>query len=430
MEAANECVRQVAIEIPWKDVASTRTSLMKGVRKKAAAPGFRRGRIPSAVLHRLYRAEILQALKDDLCMRFLVAGAVEKNWKLAGPPTVDEMHFEEGSPLQVKGTVEVFPDFELGDYSKLKVVVPAYRVTNKLLARQLRQLRVQHASYRNVDPRPVRDGDAAVLALVGTAEGPEPVVDLDEVTVMIGDETNFREFNELLPGMVPGERREFDVDYPEDVAREDLAGKTVHYRAKLLDIRERELPALDDEFAKDVSNQLETLDDLKHQLRLQLQGEFQKHSRQQARNNLLRRLAELHPMPLPPAYLEARLRDLASEGQDPAATDFAPTAEQRTNMELTVRAELVLDQIAQAERLKVPPEVVEAEIRRFAESERKTPAEARKELGDKGMISRFRTMHLREMALGVVFEKADTTTMLMADGQGNAVRIPTAAARG
>ena len=428
LEAASECVRQIAIEIPWKDVADRRAKLLKGVRKTAVAPGFRRGYVPSALLHRMYQSEILTNLKEGLAVESLIARAAERKWNLAGIPTVDEVLFKEGGPLLVKGTMEVFPEFELGEYRDLKLVVPDYPLTNEILENHLNRLQVQHASYRNVDPRPIQDGDAVVLSVTGSSGGPEPEVDLDEMTVMVGSERNYPEFNDALPGLAPGERCEFDIAYPEVGSPQDLAGKTVHYQAEVLGIRKRELPDLDDEFAKDVSNQFETLDDLKQRLRLQIEEQLRAQSTQQARNQLMWQLAELHPMPLPSAYIESRIRENADEKQGLARSEEAPQEELRAAAEMTVRAELVLDRIAEVEQLKVPQEVVDGEIRRYAESERKTPDEARKELAESGVISWFRRSRLREMAFRVVFDEADRTTVPRTDHETSAERVPEAAA--
>ncbi len=406
MEAIDECVRKVSVKIPWNEVNDERRRLIRQVARTTTIPGFRKGKAPATVLSRYYEREILETLKDGLVRLHLVKEIGRRDLRVAYGPMIDEMRLVEGSPLVVKARFEVFPDFELGEYRKLRVMYESPIITDEMVQGQLEQLRHRHGSYRNVDPRPIRDGDTVTIVIEGTSGGEEPEIEKHETQVAIGHEATLAVFNDALRGLSPGEQTEFEVTYPTEQVTEKLAGKTLRCSVEIRSISELELPDLDDEFAKDVDNRFDSLEALEADVRAGMEAYAQRQALEFAQNQALRQLADSHPMPLPARYMEQRLRQAEedSSGSEPGSENAEI---QRSIEEMRVRADLVLDRIADVENLTVSNDETESEIQRYAQSHQMTPESARKELDENGMISAWRSQRRRSKALELVVDEAE-----------------------
>jgi trigger factor len=426
LEAIDECVRKVSVEIPWDEVNDERRRLVRRVARTTTVPGFRKGKAPATVLSRYYEREILDTLKDGLVRSHLVKEIGRRDLRVAYGPMIDEMRLVEGSPLVVQARFEVFPDFELGEYRNLQVLHPLPAVTDEMVQDHLQQLRYRHGSYRNVDPRPIRDGDTVTISIEGTSGGEEPEIKMHETQVEIGHEETLADFTEALRGLSPGERTEFDVTYPTEQVAEELAGKTLRCRVEIQGITELELPELDDEFAKDVDNRFGNFEALEADVRAGMEVYTRTRALEFAQNHVVRLLAESHPMPLPNRYMEQRLRE-AEEHTSRSQPGGADLERLRSIEEMRVRADLVLDRIADVEDLTVSNEETEAEIRKYAQANQLTPESAHKELREKGVISAWRSQRRRAKALQFVIDEADR--ILLPPAQEHSHEPPEAAER-
>ncbi len=415
METSDPCLRKVSIEIPWGVVDEERDRLVSNAAKTTVIPGFRKGKAPKSLLYRHYDREIRASFLDGLIPFHLAQEVHARKLRVASGPLIEDMRYGEGRPLTVEATYEVFPDFELGEYRNLKIAYRELEVAEEMVEEQLEDLRVRHASFHNVDPRRLADGDFAVVSLQASSGGDKPEIQAKEVQVEIGHEATIQAYSDALRGRNIGEEVDFDVAYPDDFDNRRLAGKTLRCHIEVLGIRQRELPNLDDEFAKDIDNNLGSLEELKIRIRKGLANAFKGGAIRAANAQLIEQLADAHPMPLPQHYLERRCANSNStssgstlpDGSAGEPIDEATASRVRSATEEQVRAELVLERIAVVEEIDVSEEEAENEIRNYAQSKQMTPEGARRELKQQGALAAWRMQRLRAKALQFVFEEAE-----------------------
>ena len=418
MEKIEECVCRVSIAIPWNEVHDERRRLMRPVASKTTVPGFRQGRAPAALLYKYYEREILESLKKGLVSDHLVEEIRRHDVRVAFGPMIDEMRLVEGSPLVANARFEVFPDFELGEYRRLQVLPPESVVTDDEVDDYMEWLRSRHGSYRNIDPRPIRDGDTVRVVIEGTSGGSKPEIESHETSVNVGHPETLVDYSDALRGLRPGEITEFDVNYPEDTPNEELAGKTLRCRVEIQGISEFDLPELDDEFAKDVDDNFDTLEALKADVRKKMESHRRREALEIAQSLAIQQLAESHPMPLPPQYMEHRLQQ-AKEDSKRSRARSGNSRVSRPVEETRVRADLVLDRIADVENLTVSKVEIEEQIQGFAQSRQITAESARKALEEEGAISAWRLQRRRAKALQFVIDEAERFPLPPSEPQGH-----------
>ena len=409
LEPNDPCVRELTIEIPWETVANERRRLVSEVAKNTVVPGFRRGKAPQSVLNRHYEPEILESLRKDFAAEHVLKGLRERDLAVAGLPVITDLRFAEGQPLEVDTVFEVFPAFELGEYRNLKVAVANLPDPDEAVQEQLERMRREHASFHNLDPRPIKSGDFALVSLSGTVDGGEQAMKDREVTIHVGAEETLEAYSEALLGKSPGEQADIVVNYEEDHANAQLAGKTLHCRARVIAVQERELPELDDEFAKDVDNDTETFDELREKVREIIINSAKEFIERNARDQLTRKLAEAHPMELPRQYMQDVIASALEKEPRAEALGEDEMAELKNHLELGVRADLVLQRIAAVEHMEITQEEVDAFIRQHAEENKITVGAANFDLASRGQISAWRSNRLRSKALQFVLDEAERT---------------------
>ncbi len=407
------CVRELSAEIPRKLVEEARRHFIAEVAQTAVVPGFRPGKAPRALLYNLYANEIRRFLLDEVAPQIILREAAQRGLQVAEGPWVQEEGFvcRAGEPAIVRGTVEVFPNFELGEYRRLEVPYEEPEITDEIVDIRIEALRQEHASYQTLDPRPIRDGDIALANVVfGNFRADAPEVQAQQIRIHVGRPPTFQAYSDALRGRSPGERVEFEVTYPEDSVDENLAGKTLACRAEILSILRCDLPDLDDEFARDIDNSLESLEDLRSAIRKGLEQELKSRAEEAAKSDLLRQLVEAHPMPLPRRYLQKRCVRAMEEAdgkppQDPDAQGkrwaLIVLAE-----EAAVRANLILTRIADVEGISVSEEEVGGAILQYARANHLSPEEARKKLDEQGLVGAWRDQRRCDRALQLVFDEA------------------------
>jgi trigger factor len=297
------------------------------------------------------------------------------------------VQFKSGEPLKFKAEFEVAPEIELGEYRGITVHYSEPEVTDADVDGRLNELRDQKAQYVTVDPRPAEDGDYAVVSLDSLAGVDQPMHE-DEVILHIADPDTMPEFTEALRGMTPGDEKEFDVKYPDDFGQEKLAGKTVRFHMTLNALRRKELPELNDEFAKDLGD-FNSMEELRDAVRKSIFREREFSAQRRAKDELIDELAKTHEFPVPEAFIdrqieaemENRLRQLAGHGVDVSKLklDWEKVKEsQRPKAVHDVKASLLLDKIAERESIYATQDEVDREVQAIARQEREPVAAMRK----------------------------------------------------
>jgi trigger factor len=336
--------------------------------------------------------------------------------KVVGSPDIVDVKFDNGQPLWFKAEFEVAPEIELKDYRDLTVHYHDPEITAEDIDRRLGELREQKADYANVDPRPLEDGDFAVVSLESLSGVPGPPIRQDELMIEIGGAETMPGFTENLRGASPGDEKEFDVAYPQDYAQQRLAGKTIRFRAALKGIRRKELPEINDEFARDLGD-YQDLAELRDSVRKALFAERQIEAQREAKDQLVEKLVDLHDFPVPEAYVEQQiknrveqnLRALAASGVDPSSIKLdwdKVKASQRDKALREVKASLLLGRIAEREAIDATRDDVDREVERMARQRREPVAALRIRMEKDGTLGRIASHIQTEKTLAFLFEHA------------------------
>jgi trigger factor len=409
------CKHSLEVTVPVADVEKETERAVAEIQKKVRLPGFRPGKAPLSLVKTRFAGDIRQEVLEKLVPRFFNAAVEKEHLNVVGRPDVSEVHFHTGEPLTFKAEFEVAPTFELGEYRGINITYSEPTVSDADVDERLEQIRERKAEYVNEEPRPLADGDYAVVSLESLS-GVEEKVSQDELMLKIGDEATMAAFSENLRGASPEDTREFDVTYPEDYERKNLAGRTVHFRADVKAVRRKELPELNDEFAKDLGD-YQTLDELKETLRKTILGEREYQAQEDAKHQLLDKLVDAHDFSVPDAYIdhqiqinvENQLRSLAARGVDPSKLklDWQKLREsQKDRATRDVKASLLLDKIAERESIGPTQEEIDREVQRIARQQREAVAMTRARLQKDGAIGRIAGNIRTEKTLTFLFEQA------------------------
>ena len=443
------CLREVSIEIPADVVDKEFDSTVQRYTKVARVPGFRKGKVPASLVRNRFSAEIRSDVLENLVPRYFRDAVIKEGYRPISEPQVHSLKMEPGQPVSFKAAFEIMPDIQLGNYQDIKVDVPEVKVTDEDVETELRRLQERQASFDPVDEdRPLQDGDYAQISFQAVAkeeptkpeaekeEKPEDAgtqetaaaqpsanepVKVDEVFVEIGGKDTLPEFSDNLRGARAGNERAFDVTYASDYFDKRLAGKTLSYTAKVNALKKKITPELTDDFAKELSQQFQTLDDLKKGLHEGILSERQHRVQHEVREMLLSQLTESHDFPVPETLirrqidfrLEQWLRGLAAQGmrtEDMKRMDFKRLrASQREAATKEVKANLLLDKIAEAENIQATEQEVNQEIQAMAQQTKETPEAVRQRLAEKGLLDRIRNRILGDKALRFLYNQSTGT---------------------
>ncbi len=405
------------ISIPWSEVEQETQRVVKAYKKQVRIPGFRPGKAPESVIQVRYGDDVRREVLESLAPKHFWKEAQAQDYRVIGQPNITDVHYEKDEPLTFKAKFEIIPDFELADYRRLQVPYKDPEVADEEVQSELERLREQHASFRNVDPRPIEEGDIAVISLKsGEVEG-VPAVDQSETTLTIGGEETLEDFSKALKGKSPDDEVDFEVTYPEDFGNEKLAGKAVPFHAVVKGVRVKELPELDDEFAGDVGD-FQTIDELKSRIKEEITSHKRRHAIEHSHEAILDKLIEMNNFAVPDRLvneqirtrLERTARSLAEQGVDleQMQLDWGKLGEtERPRAVRDVKAGLLLERIAEAEAIEADDDEIDAAIERFAQSRKSSLSRARQQMSEDGTLDRLRSHMINEKTLNYLFDEAE-----------------------
>jgi trigger factor len=432
----SETRKHLTFEIPPDVVDAEINRVAKGYTKSARVPGFRPGKVPAHVIKQRYRDQILYDVAHDLIPRLVGNALKERGIQPVATPDIRDVVMEEGRPLTFVADFETLPPIEPGEYVGLTLRKPPAVLEVGAVDRALEELQQRATKWHPVEDRSAGIGDSVLMDLTRTrrtsvieapGEGGRPArggaddkpESMPNVSIELGAEANPPGFDDHLVGTRTGDTRSFTVDYPKDYDIQELAGATVDYDVTVKGVRRKEVPPLDDDFAKEVSD-AETLDALRDRVRHDLQHGAEHEAEHRVRSELLSDLAtrlKVAPDVMVDQEIERRLeefvRRLMEQGVDPnkANIDWQEFRErQRGPAADTVRSTLVLDEISRREGIDATDDDVAAEIGRFAERSGRTPAAVRARLEKDGALDRVRAGVRREKTVAWLLEKANVVT--------------------
>src|SRR5215204_2850573 len=377
--------REIHIEIEPEDVKTVYNKVSQKYAKAASVPGFRKGFAPLDVIRLRFKDDIQNEVLRELLPEKVQQAIEENNLQPLAEPN---LHFDDFENLKLNGTqplslhihVEVIPEIPAPEYKGLEVTRRVRPLPEGEMERLIDQRRQSGATLVPVEGRKSEKGDTLIVDLEGTFEN-EPETDpikADDLEIKLGDEGIEESFTENLVGLEPDEEKEFTVSYPEDFSSPVLAGKTVHYKAKVKSLGKVELPELDDEWAQSLDEGYESMTDLKDRLGKDLETVSNSDADAALRTELINRLIEAHDFEIPNTLIEAQARnllnnfaqDMQQRGVDLNKVDkeFIQMAynQMRPQAERDVRGALLLEKIADLENVEVTDEDVAKEIEMMA----------------------------------------------------------------
>jgi trigger factor len=413
------CRHSLELSIPVEEVENETARVTGEVQKQARLPGFRPGKAPASLIRAKFAGDIRKQVLESLIPKRLQQQFEAENLKVVGSPNITDVHFHAGEPLSFKAEFEVVPEIELKEYTGVEVPYHDPEVTGEDVDRRLEELRDQKAQYINIDPRPLADGDYAVVALESLAGVDGPPVRQEEMVLHLGSEETLPAFSENLRGASPGEEREFEVAYPEDYGSEKLAGKTVRFRATVKGIRQKELPEVNDEFAQDLGD-YRNVEELREAVRKSIFAQRQHEAQQEAKNKIVEKLIDSHDFPVPETFVERQIRSrveqslraAAAEGVDPRSIQLdweKVRQDQHDKAFREVKASMLLSRIAEREAIVAMRDEVDREVERFAKQQREPVAATHLRFEKDGTLGRIASRIQTEKTLSFLFERARKT---------------------
>jgi trigger factor len=414
----SETRKSLAVEIPSDIVDAQIDRVAKSYSRQARIPGFRPGKVPATLIKKRFREQILHDVAHDLIPRAIDDALRERGLEPVDTPDVKDVSLDEGQALTFTATFDTLPPIDPGPLDSISLRRPAVTPEEGALERTLSQLQNRAARFEPVEGRGVSPGDTVTLDITRkTAHGTHHHDDRhDDVAVEIGGKANPPGFDAELTGLLSGDEKTFTLRYPDDYAVKEMANTEFTYHVKVKDIRTRVLPALDDEFAKDVGD-FATLDALRERITGDLQREAEREADRQLRADLLKELAGRLTVELPESLIERELdrrteefaRRLIDQQIDPrrANVDWDGFRDgQREASRDSLKSALVLDEIARQEQITVSESDLAEEVARYAEPSGLSAAAMRARLEKEGALSRLAAGLRREKAIDFVLSKA------------------------
>lgn len=414
------CKREIELEIPAENVEKATEKAARDIARVARVPGFRPGKAPVALVRRRFAEDIQGEVLQSLVPEYLEKALDEKKLVPVTRPEVNKVEFKDGEPLKFRAVFEVLPEFELGDYKNVSVQVDDVEIGDAQVDKAIEEMRERAAVYVPAEERTAQKGDSVSIKLMGTPAGGGEPVQAENILVPLGAEETLASFTDNLTGANVGETKNFRVVYPEDYPDPKLKGKTYDYTVEVLGIKEKKLPELNDEFAKEAAGEnsgIATLDELRKKLRENMEAAKEQQQKSQAQERILDELVKKHEFPVPEALVEGQMdtrldravRSLAAQGVDPRAVNVDWVSLRRRQHDRAVadvKAELLLDRIASAESIEATDDDVDKEIAAIAERSGEAATSLRARLTKQNALDRIKSKLRSDKTLDWLYRTA------------------------
>ena len=407
------------IEIPEDQVNKEVESFYKDLGKKAKIKGFRPGKVPRNILERYFKdyvkTEVVQKLIQDTYPQALS----EKDLQPVSPPVIDPGEFEGGKSFQYSAVIEVKPDIKLEGYTGLKIEGKKEEVKDEEVEERLRALQNLHANLKTIsEARPIQAGDYVIVDYEASMGGkPLEGGKAIDFTVEVGSGQFIPALEEKLIGLKPEEEKEIEVSFPEDYGYQKWAGKTISFHVKIKEIKEKILPPLDDEFAKDLGD-YSSFEELKAKLKGEIEKEKELVLERQLKDQVVDQLLEANPFEVPESLVEEQAKAMVSDtklklaAQGVVLKNLGVTEEKlqgdyKAMAQKQVKTFLILDKIASQEGIAVTDEEADDRLKEMAERMHQKFDVVKRYYEKNGLLPEVKAGIIRDKILNFLLEKAD-----------------------
>ena len=398
VEKLEKSMAKLTIEVPASELDKAIDKAYHKNKGKISIPGFRKGKVPRPMIEKLYGKEIFY---DDAANE-LIRGAYEKaldecTEDIASSPKIEVVRIEAGEPFVFTAEVALKPEIKLGKYKGVKVPKQDMEVTEDEIIAAIDKERERNARNIVIDDRPVKDGDMTILDFEGFIDDvPFPGGKGEDYALTVGSGSFIPGFEDQLIGAEIGKEIEVNVTFPEEYNAKELAGKDAVFKCTIKEIKEKELPELDDEFASEVS-EFDTLAEYKEDVKAKLMKDKEKTSLEAKEDAVVDAIINDSDIEIPDPMLETQQRQIVDEfaqtlrmrGMDMEQylqytgmtyemmiKQMAPQADKR------IRTRLVLEAVVKAENIEVTEDDFEAELEKMAESYRMEVGKIKEMMGE------------------------------------------------
>ena len=387
-------------------------------------PGFRKGKAPRAIVEGMYGHEVFyQDAMDELAPKAFDLGLKESELQIVGAPSISDVNVTDEKTVVYTFAVTLYPEVTLGQYKGLSAPKESDTVTDEEVNEEIENVRKRNARKVSVEDREAKMGDTVSIDFDGFLEGERfDGGKAEDYSLELGSHSFVPGFEEQVVGMKIGEEKDLDITFPEDYV-ENLAGKAVVFKVKLKGITENELPELDDEFAKDVS-EFDTLEEYKADLRQNLQKSKDEQAENAFRSLIMKQAADNMTVEIPQVMLAEKAEEIVRNyAANFGMTDRSVELEKLVRMmgidsetmnqsilpsaQMQVRTELLLEAVAKAEGIELTEEETEEYLKKIADSVNAKPEEIREYFG----LETIRNEYLKEKATDVIMNSAEIGEM-------------------
>jgi len=414
----SSCKRSLTVEVPQEELDREIDNIAREYARKVKVPGFRPGKVPLNIIRQRYGSDLQKEAAQKIMERCWKDAVAQHKLEPLAEPVVKDVENKPGSPLKFTVSFEVRPELEVKDYKGVPLTLPSPEVTEENLNQALESLRDQHAQFVPVDGGEARDGLYLTVTVDGQFEGVSRPMHEEDVTLIIGHPQTNAEFSDNLRGAKVGETRDFEVNYPADYHRKRFAGKQVRYTVLVKDIKEKQLPELSEEFAKDIGS--ESLEALRAKVRDELVRQAKQDAEKKAREALLDSIVQRQSVEVPECMIQDELEahanrianSLAYQGIDINQTSIdwkKIFEEERPRAEQAARRTIFLDAIARQEGIEITGEEIDSELQKISEGTGKSAAALRAQLEKDERIQAFEQRLRQNKALDFIYRNANIT---------------------
>ena len=412
VEKLEKNMAKLTVEVPAEQFeAALKTSFQKN-KNKFSIPGFRKGKAPQAMVEKMYGVGVLYDDAIDTLLDSTYADAVkESGLEIVSRPEIGIEQIEKGKTFIYTALVAVKPEVTLGEYKGVEVEKAKPEVTDADVEAELKKVQDQNSRMVNVEDRAVENGDHTVIDFEGFVDGqPFEGGKSEAYPLVIGSHSFIDTFEEQLIGKNIGDEVEVNVTFPAEYHAAELAGKPAVFKVKIHEIKTKEMPELNDEFAGEVS-EFETMDEYKSDIRAKLAETKQQQATTENENNVVEKVVENASMEIPDAMIDEQVREMIndyarrmqSQGisleqymQFTGMTIEKLQEQSRPQAEKRIRTRLVLEAVVAAENIQVSDEAVDAEIAKMAETYKMEADKVRSIMGEAGIAQMKEDMAVQE----------------------------------
>jgi trigger factor len=379
IEGVSELTKKVTITIPEGDVQPKLEEEYNKLRKDAKLKGFRRGKVPRSIIVKTYKPQVEGEVGEKLVQETYFDAIEKEDIDPVTHPEIVSVNYNDDGSFTYVANVDVRPAFELGEYKGLEIEKADVLVTDEEVQLDLEALQKEMAVLRSVEDREVQNGDVVVVDFQGYHKGNAmKQVKNDDYTVDVGSGRMGAEFEEKLVGMKNGEEASHEVDFPEAHPNPILKGKTVEFKVKVKDVKERVLAELNDEFAGEVSENFKSLDELKTSIRERKVKEREDGAEGIIADRIMQKLLEAHDFEVPNRLVAFEIDQMIKQTEqqleqgglslEAAGLSREKLAEQNAEVATKrVRGDFILKKIGELEEIKIEDEDLERGFKRIGD---------------------------------------------------------------